>query len=168
MTSEEWSSSDDAREMLATLHHEQPAFFLSQLHQIHQFLIACCWKHQHLIPQEGLRNGLRGAEDWLAGKIDDDELNRLNWYAEAEAFSIDYAKSPDEISEIKSLVNGIDALSALSFEDARKQILDAAYFAEGAMAYPLMSKAPWVDRLLTSEFLCPDLLRQFIKPSFLT
>lgn len=164
MTKEEWCSSDCARDMLARLHKEQPRFLRSQIRQLHEFLIACCWKHQNLIPQEGLRNGLRGAERWIAGEIDDDELNRLNYYAEADAFMIDYAKSAEEISVVKSLVDDIEELRELPFEKARKKVLEAAYFAEGSMIYPMFSSLPWVDSLFNSQFLCPDLLREYVKP----
>lgn len=166
MTFEEWESSSNAPEMLAALYAEQPRFLRKQVPQIHRFLIACCWKHQNLIPQDGLRDGLRGAESWIAGNISKAELNRLNWHAEADAFGIDYAKSPEEISEIKSMIEGIDELRQLPFETARQILLDAAYFAEGAMIYPLFDRLPWVDRLLTSQFLCADLLRTHIAPSF--
>lgn len=166
MTEEEWNSSGCAREMLAGLNDEQPHFLVSQLRPLHKFLMACCWKHKNLIPQEGLRNGLKGAERWIAGEIDDDELNRLNYYAEADAFMIDYAESADDVSLIKSLVEGIEELRELPFERARKQLLEAAYFAEGSMIYPMISSVPWVDRLFNSQFLCANLLRENIKPDF--
>lgn len=165
MTHEEWASYTDAATMFAKLHTEQPRFLRTQVREIHGFLVACSWKHQHLIPQEGLRNGLRGAEDWIAGRIDDAELNRLNYYAEADAFRIDYAKSPEEISSIKSIIDEISELREIPFEMARKQLLDAAYFAERSMIYPLFDSLPWVDHLLTSPFLCADLLRAFVIPT---
>jgi len=152
--------------MLSKLHRAQPRFLRTQRREIHGFLIACCWKHQHLIPQDGLRNGLRGAERWIDGKINDAELSRLNYYAEAEAFAIDYAKTDDEISALKRLIEGVDGLCELPFSDAREQLLEAAYFAEGAMIYPLLESLPWVERLFTSRFLCPDLLRSHVKPKF--
>ncbi|MFL9841297.1 hypothetical protein ABS767_10005 [Sphingomonas sp. ST-64] len=164
MTFEEWESSNNAPEMLAALHAEQPRFLRKQVPQLHRFLIACCWKHQNLIPQDGLRDGLRGAEAWIAGKISKAELNRLNWYAEADAFRIDYAKSPEEISEIRLMIDGIEELRQLPFETARQKLLDAAYFAEGSMIYPMIERLPWVESLLTSQFLCADLLRKYIAP----
>lgn len=150
--------------MLAKLHAAQPRFLKSQILNIHQFLIACCWKHLNLIPQEGLRNGLRGAERWLAGEIDDDELSRLNWYAEADAFLLDYSTEPEDIVQIKSLIDSIDEVRDLPFDEARSRLLYAAYFAEGAMIYPLIKPSPWWDRMFTSELLCPQLLREHIKP----
>lgn len=165
MTYEEWTSSSDAPTMLATLHKMQPHFLRTQVRQIHRFLIACCWKHEHLIPQDGLREGLRGAENWLAGNISDAELNRLNYHAEADAFRIDYAESPEDIAALQSLIEEIEGLRDLPFETARKTLLDAAYFAEGAMIYPLFESLPWVSRLFTSQFLCADLLRTFVNPT---
>ncbi len=165
MTNEEWTSSSNAPKMLSRLHQEQPRFLRTQIRQLHKFLVACCWKHQHLIPQDGLRNGLRGAEKYIAGEIGNAELDRLNYYAEADAFAIDYAKSPEEISELKSLIDGIEELRDLSFDQARALLLKAAYFAEGSMTYPRFDSLPWIDSLFESEFLCPDLLREYLSPN---
>lgn len=164
MTEDAWLNSHSASDMLARLHAAQPRFLKSQVREIHRFLIACCWKHQNLIPQDGLRNGLKGAERWLAGEIGDDELHRLNWHAEAEAFLLDYGKGPEDSDRIKALIEGIDEVREMPFEQARSRLLSAAYFAEGAMIYPLVIPLPWWDRMLTSEFLCPQLLREHIKP----
>ncbi len=166
MTAEEWDTSNCAPSMLSGLHQLQPRFLRTQLRPLYKFLIACCWKHQHLIPQDGLRNGLIGAEKWLAGEIDNAKLDRLNYYAEAAAFSIDYAKTPAEISELETLINGITELRGMSFNEARSVLKKAAYFAEGSMMYPRFDSLPWVDSLFKSEFLCPDLLREFLKPHF--
>lgn len=164
MIKAEWESSNCAKSMLSMLHQTRPGFFRSQVRPLHRFLIACCWKHQHFIPQEGLRNGLRGAEKWITGEIDDAELDRLNYYAEADAFFIDYAKTPAQISDLKSLMNGIEEVRVMPFKKARELLLNAAYFAEGSMIYPTISPGPWNDSLFTSDFLCPDLLREFLKP----
>jgi hypothetical protein len=165
MTEEEWFTSGNAPEMLSCLRLQRPDFFASQVSQIHRFLIACCWKHQHLIPQKGLRDGLRAAESWIAGNIDYEQLNSANWYAEADAFALDYASSPAEISEVERLIAGIKQLRSLPFAEARKVLLDAAYFAEGTMIYPLLSGCPWSQRLFTSRFLCPVLLRKYVEPA---
>lgn len=164
MTDEEWAHSSSAPTMLTMLHQKQPRYLRTQVRQLHKFLIACCWKHQHLIPQDGLRKGLRGAERYIAGEIDNAELDRLDYYAEAEAFSIEYAKTPTEISELKSLIDRIEEVRAMPFDAARALLLDAAYFAEGSVIYPRFDSLPWVDRLFTSDFLCPNLLREFLKP----
>ncbi len=164
MTNEEWLNSQSASDMLVKLHAAQPRFLKSQIRNLHRFLIACCWKHGNLIPQEGLQNGLRGAERWLAGEIGDDELNRLNWYAEADAFILDYGTQPNDIVHIQALIDSIDEVRDMPFEQARTRLLDAAYFAEGAMIYPLIKPSPWWDRMFSSEFLCAQLLREHIKP----
>ena len=166
MTSEEWATSDDAPLMLRALFDQQPDFFRTQVPQLHRYLIACCWKHQHLIPQKGLRNGLRGAERWIVGEITNEELYRLNWYAEAEAFAIDYAKTPEELAELRALIESINEIRNLPFEQARKTLLRAAYFAEMAMIYPTFRRLPWTKPLFTSDLLCADLLRECVFPHF--
>ena len=166
MTEEEWATSGSAQDMLQSLRETHPEFLATQVSQLHKFLIACSWKHQHLIPQKGLRDGLRAADSWVAGKIGDEKLYRVNWYAEAEAFGIDYAETPDELAELESLIAGIDELRALPFADARERLLAAAYFAEGAMVYPKLRRLPWSHRLFTSPFLCPALLREYVRPTF--
>ncbi|MEO1361253.1 MAG: hypothetical protein AAFU81_13000, partial [Pseudomonadota bacterium] len=59
------------------LYEEQPEYFGKQTQQLHRYLIACCWKHKKLIPQTGLRDGLKGAIDWIEKKIDHAEHLRL-------------------------------------------------------------------------------------------
>ena len=166
MTEEEWVTSTCASNMLAKLHKARPRFLRTQIPQLHRFFIACCWKHEHLIPQERLRDGLRGAEKWISGEISSAKLEELNYWAEAEAFRIDYAKSAEDVAAIKILINGIEDLRALPFSRARETLLSAAYFAEGAMIYSKFRSLPWIDSLFESEFLCPDLLREFVKPKF--
>ena len=93
-------------------------------------------------------------------------VDHLNYYAEAEAFKIDYARTNDQINELKKLIDGIEPVRNLPFEEARALLLRAAYFAEGVMIYPRFDDLPWVDSLFTSEFLCPNLLREHLKPNF--
>lgn len=152
--------------MLSQLWERHPEFFRSQTKQLYRFLIDCCWKHKDLIPQQGLRDGLKGTERYLAGEIGDEELGRLNWHAEAQAFHIEYAKDPDELASVERLIASIPRVSAMPFDAARELLLEAAYFAEGAMIYPDIRPRPWIERLFTSQFLCPDLLRQHINPPF--
>jgi hypothetical protein len=166
MTKEEWAKSSSAPYMLLGLRDEHGDFLATQVLQLHKFLVECCWKHQNLIPQKGLRDGLRAAEMWMAGKIDDEKLMEANWYAEAEAFTFDCAVSPDEIAEIESLIAGIDEVRALPFAVARETLHSAAYFAEGAMVYPMLRSLPWSQSLFTSPFLCPALLRKYVRPTF--
>jgi hypothetical protein len=166
MTDKEWASSRDATNMLAMLHQEPPHYLATQVRQLHRFLIACCWKHQHRIPQAGLRNGLKGAEKWIRGEIDDAELNRLDYYAEADAFFVDYATTPEQITALKALVDSIEEVREMPFDQARARLRDAAYFADGSMMYPLIDRLPWVESLFSSEFLCADLLRKFLEPEF--
>ncbi len=178
MTNEEWTTCDSATEMLVALYVEQPKYFQKSVRDLHEFLIACCWKHQHFIPQEGLREGLRGAKDWIAGKINNEELNRLNWFAEADAFFLDYCDEPDDVEKIKVMIGGISELEAMTFDEARGLLKRAAYFAESSMIYPILrmgtaQKRPertkvrperWHNGLFQSEFLCPDLLRAHLVP----
>jgi hypothetical protein len=166
MTKEEWETSLDAPAMLASLRQDYPRFLRSQIEQLHKFLIACCWKHQELIPQKGLRDGLKGAESWLANQIDTKQLDRLNYFAEAEVFKIEYAETIEQIDDLKRLIDGVELVRSLPFDEARARLLRAAYFAEGAMIYPRFDDLPWVDSLFTSEFLCPNLLREHLKPNF--
>lgn len=113
-----------------------------------------------------MRNGLLGAEKWIDGEIDDDELNRLDWHAEAVAFGLDYAKTPEDLAEIQILIDSIEEVRSLPFKQAHARLREAAYFAEGAIIYPQISQLPWWDRMFTSEFLCPHLLREHIRPDF--
>lgn len=166
MTFEEWQSSDDAPHMLKTLYQEQTDFFHTQVPQLHRYVLACCWKHQYLIPQPAIREGLEAAESWIRGEVTDDELDSLNWNVEAQAFHLDYAKDQDELDDIRGLVASIDELAELKFEEARILLRDAAYFADGAMVYPICRPLPWRKGLFKSSLLCPELLREHLKPTF--
>lgn len=113
MTEEEWATSNCAPTMLKSLYLRDPDHFKTLIPILHRYFLACCRKIQHLAPQKHLRNGIIGAEKWIKGDITDEALNDLNWYAEAEAFAIDYAKSPEEIVELKSMINGIEELDGI-------------------------------------------------------
>ena len=107
-----------------------------------------------------------GAEKWLAGDLPKDELLRLEWYAEAAAFTLENAKTEEDFAELAEMIRGIPQLNGMEFEEARKLMQDAAYFTDGAIIYSMFRRLPWVRYLLTSSFLCPDLLREYIEPVF--
>ena len=152
--------------MLMALNSINQNYFKTLIPVLHRYFLASCWKIQHLIPQKHLRNGHKGAEKWIDGEIDDAELYRLNWYAEAECFAFDYIDDTEELQEIQTLVNGIDELQDVSFEEGKEILKKAAYFVDSSMVYPKINHAPFVKSLCTSQFLCPDLLREYIKPDF--
>ena len=167
MTLDDWQHSDDAASVLLELHDRQPEFFTENLSHIHRFLIACCWKNARLTPQNGLREGLTGAESWLKGGIDDDELYRLNWHAEGDVFRLDYAAEPDEIDEIKAMISGIPGLDEMPFDEARELLTRAAHFAEVTIVFQSMRPKPraWLSIISEyAEFLCADILRDHVKP----
>jgi len=164
MKNEEWANSTCAPDMLKALYLNDPTYFEKLVPTLHRYFIACCWKIKHFIPQKHLREGLRGAEKLIDGEITDDEFSKLEWHAEGEAFAIDYAKTPEDINEIKALVESIDELQDMPFEQAKKLLCCAAYFVNTTMVYPGINTAPFVKSLCTSEFLCPDFLRQFLQP----
>ena len=168
MTNEEWDKSTDPHAMLRAWFDVRSDLTDAEITALNRFAIACCWKHKHLIPQEALREGLVGAEQWLAGEIDYEKLNELNWHAEAEAFAIDYAKTPEEIADLKAMIASIRELDGMAFEQARERVKKAAYFAEITIVYYGMRSRPRAHKniLLKSDFLCADLLREHIQPDF--
>ena len=102
MTNEDWATSTSAPIMLAGLYLQDPKQFESFVPILHRYFLACCWKIKHLIPQQGLRDGLRGAEQWIENEITDEEFWRLEWVAEAEAFAFENVDSPKEIKELRN------------------------------------------------------------------
>lgn len=163
MNNEEWATSTSAPKMLSELHDQHPDYFNTLTPILHRYFLACSWKVKHLIPQKSLRDGLRGAEKWIKGQITDQELNRLDWHAEAVCFAFDFAETNEDISQIKDLIDSIDELKGTSFSDAKDLLREAAYFADFAMIYPGLSSAPYDNKLCTSQFLCPDLLRDYLQ-----
>jgi len=181
MTNEEWALSTSAPAMLEGLYLQDPDNFKTLVPTLHRYFLACCWKIKHLIPQKGLRNGLVGAENWIDGLITYEEFHDLEWHAEAEAFAFEYRSDledeeyqeylagPDHqetVNEIKALIASIKELDGMPYEQARQLLMDAAYFTDSAMVYPTITPAPFDQLLCTSKFLCPDLLRQYIQPTF--
>jgi len=166
MTNDEWAKSTNAPAMLEALRSQTPDYFNTLTTPLHRYFVACCWKIEHLILQKHLRNGLIGTEKWSNGLISDKELYKLDWHAEAVCFGLDYAETTEEINEVRILIESIDQLKAMSFEDARDLLREAAYFAEGALIYPTMKRRPYFKRMFISQFLCPDLLRTHVYPNF--
>jgi len=166
MTNEKWATSTNAPAMLEALYLQDPAHFTTLIPELHRFFLACCWKIQHLLPQQNLRNGLNGAKKWIDGEISEEDFRELDWHAEAECFALDNTSSPEGFSEIRKIVKGIKELQQLSFAAAHQKLLDAAYFANCAMCYSELNTAPYDHKLCTSEFLCADLLREYIQPNF--
>lgn len=168
MTNEEWCRSTDTSAMLHAWFKGRSVLPKAEITTLHRFAIGCCWKHKHLIPQEALREGLRAGEQWIDGRISEKELNRRNYYAEGEAFFLDYCKKPEDINRIEALIDGIEELAGQPFEKARKRLMKAAYFAESAMILSTLSPKPraQISTLLESDFLCPDLLREHLRPDF--
>jgi hypothetical protein len=166
MNEEEWSRSQSAPDMLRRLKDQYPDYFARLTPQLHRFFLASAWNIKHLIPQEHLQNGLRGAEQWLDGEISAGELSKLDWYSEAEAFAFSFVKTKEDLLYIWNVKEGIRELDGMYFDKAWKVLKNAAYFANSAMNYSHISTAPWVESLCTSEFLSADLLRRYIQPDF--
>lgn len=97
MTEAEWLNSNDAYCMLKAL-WQIPQHDLSKLQrQLHRYYLACGRAIWRLLPQEDSRLGIEVGEQYLAGKVNDKELNRVNWYVEGAAFTIDYNTEPEAI-----------------------------------------------------------------------
>ncbi len=79
---------------------------------------------------------------------------------------IDYAKTPEDIAEIKKLASSVDELNEMPFSEARQLLKEAAYFAHWSMIYSRFRRLPWINLVFDSQFLCPNLLREYIKPEF--
>jgi len=166
MTNEEWAKSKNALEMLQALYLLHPTLFNEFGNNLHRYLIACCWKIGHLIPQKALQDGLKGTLDWIEGRITDQKFRYLEWCAEAEAFKLEYTRTSEEVDDIFITISSIDELKYITLEDARDKLIKAAYFANRVMVHPTTKLSPFNNGFFASEFQCPDLLREYIKPDF--
>jgi len=166
MTNGDWAKSTSAPIMLAGLYLQDPIHFTTLVPELHRYFLACCWKMKHLIPQKGLRDGLRGAEKWIDGEITEEEFRNLEWIAEAEAFAFENVESPEEIEKLKALIATVDMLKDVDYDIAHQILMEAAYFTDSAMVYPTLNTVPYDEFLCTSRFLCPELLRKHIQPHF--
>lgn len=160
MINEEWHTSSDALAMLEDLREHSLQKWEDLTPTLHRYFLACCKKIDHLLPQESIQAGLEGAVDFLDGKITSTELRRLEWHAEAAAFSIDYGLDSEKT---RDQIKSIDAVRDLAYEDAWRLLKAAAYFADRAIAYSHM-RSP--KRLPGKQFLCPELLRELIPAPF--
>jgi hypothetical protein len=166
MTNEEWAASNSAPTMLAALYHQDAAQFKDLKPQLHRYFLACARKIEHLTPQTDLRDGVSGAEKWCKGLISYEELHELDWYAEAAAFAVDYVDTRKEKRELKLMVRGIPELNGVPLKLAKKMVKDAAYFVSSTIFYPNTSFHSFCTSICNSQFLCADLLREYIQPSF--
>ena len=164
MTEEEWNRSTNAKEMLTHLREERPRFFNSQQRQLQRFLIGCCWKNEDLLATNGLKEAVRNAERYLDGAVKRQDLDRLDYDAEAEVFGIQYAESLDRIAEVQALIDGIDRLKGVPFEAARELLVEAAYFAERTLIYPDIHRQRWVMKVFNEKFISADILREHVCP----
>ncbi|QZD86756.1 hypothetical protein [Qipengyuania psychrotolerans] len=164
MTEDEWYSSTNAKEMLTYMREERPRFFNSQERQLQRFLIGCCWKNEDLLATNGLKEAVKNAERYLEGSVKRQDLDRLDYDAEAEVFGIEYAETLDRIAEVQALIDGIDRLEGVPFEAARKVLVEAAYFAERTLIYPDIHRQRWVMKVFNDKFICADILREHLHP----
>jgi len=166
MTNDEWAKSTNAPAMLEALYLQDPEHFKTLIPNLHQYFLACCWKIKNLIPQKHLRNGLRGAQSWIDGEITEEQFRKFDWHAESECFAIEQAESPEEIQDLRTLIESISELDGLPFQTARQRLQNAAYFVNSAMCYSALNTVPYDYKLSTSEFLNADLLREYVPADF--
>lgn len=166
MTNADWAESTSAPIMLAGLYLQDPIHFKILVPELHRYFLACCWKIKHLIPQKGLRDGLRGAEKWIDGEITKKEFWYLERVAEGEAFAFENVESSEEIEKLIELIASVKMLKDVAYDIAHQILMEAAYFTNSAMVYPTLNTTPYDEFLCTSRFLCPELLRKHINPDF--
>src|SRR5262245_21057460 len=65
--------------------------------RLHTYYLACCRRIWRLLPQEASRRGVELGEQYLAGQISAEELDRANYHVEGAAFNIDYNSEPENI-----------------------------------------------------------------------
>jgi len=160
----DWSASKCAPAMLTALHFQYPKQMQNLMPELNLYFLATCDAIKHLTPQKNLRKAVDGAKQYLSGHITDDEFHRLKWSAEAEAFRMSAAKEPEDFEWLLNMVSGIEQIKNLPIEQAHRILENAAYFVDNAICYPTLSSAPFCRRLCLSEFLCADLLREYVDP----
>ena len=100
-----------------------------------------------MLPQEASRQGIELAENWMDGKVSDDELNKFNWQVEAAAFNIDYDVEPERIAGWIAAVKAVPRVEMRQMlclgkqmvgPEPRELLKQAAYFADYSMMYPTL------------------------------
>lgn len=164
MTEDEWLTSRDAVSMLRNLWLDHGDEFIALIPSIQRFFLACCKEIKDLLPDEDQLEAVLAKEAWLDGALTDDELRYHEWAAEGAAFGIESPVDAKQHDERTAFVEAHPELSKMSSEQAARVLVRAAYFVDFAICYPNFSSGPYVHRLMTSEFLSADLLRQYLSP----
>jgi len=160
MTNDEWNECDDALEMLIELKESLSAKAYASIQPtLHGYMLACCEKISYLLPQEVICMGREAARQHLEYGLDKSVLRWLDWYVEAECFSLDYSSDSEEV---RDLVSQVKELKGLPYEQTVERLKRAAYFANSA----ILGLAPSNRRSQHGEFLCPVLLRKFLPSPF--
>lgn len=160
MTNDEWNECNDALEMLIELKEALSAkAYASIKPTLHGYLLACCGKISHLLPQEVIQLGLDAARRHLEGDLDRNVLHWLDWYVEAACFALDYRGDNEEVRE---MVSKVEELKGLPYEEAVERLKNAAYFADSAMLGMVPDKKSKTD----GQFLCTALLKKFLPAPF--
>ncbi|MEM9840418.1 MAG: hypothetical protein AAF830_14855 [Pseudomonadota bacterium] len=166
MTEEEWLNSRNAKRILWKLWCEHQEEFVRLVPEIHRFLLHCCIKIKDLFHDEVQLEAVDATLKSLNGAPKEDlYLDYLSWSAEVAAFAVDQTINRDRCDELMDFIERHPDLRLLPPEAAWAKLKDAAYFVSRAIDYPGLMPGPYVERLLTSPFLCPELLRLHVKPA---
>ncbi|MBL4788430.1 MAG: hypothetical protein JKY60_05075 [Kordiimonadaceae bacterium] len=161
MTNDEWNASDDALDMLVSLKEALSAEAYASIQPtLHSYMLACCEKISHLLPQTEIQLGLDAARRYLMGDLDKNVLRWLDWYVEAECFMLDYSSDSDDARE---LVSRVKELASIPHDQAVSRLKRAAYFASSAITGNIPSQRRWSKH---GPFLCPTLLKKFLPEPF--
>jgi hypothetical protein len=191
MTESEWHTSDDAGAMLDYLWARHgvsphaidvrfgddmgdipaaPGALVDLERALHRYYLACCRVIWKLLPQEESRRGVELAEQFVDGKVSDEEIRKYNWHVEGAELCIDFNTEPEAIdcwvAEIRALTEAelrsmLHPPEAAQLIEPRELLKRAAYFADYAMIYPSLSpKGP--PTASYRPFLSPEVLRQSV------
>lgn len=115
---------------------------------LHRYYLACCRAIWELLPQKASRRGIEVAERYVNGLATDAELSEVDRDVEGAAFNIDYNCDPNAIErwveevraiprhELGTMIHPIEAVANVSPRELLKR---AAYFADFAVIYPLLT-----------------------------
>jgi hypothetical protein len=175
MTEAEWLNCNDALAMIEELRRVQADDVARLEWQLHRYYLACGRAIWPLLPQEASRRGIIYGERYLTGAVSAEKLSEVEYFVEAAAFKIDYHCA--DAWAMQRWIADVEAIPRAQLRamlhpptvagriNPRALLLRAAYFADHAMIYPLISpKGPPPEEY--AIFLSPDLLRTMVDNPF--
>src|SRR6185295_1877056 len=84
--------------------------------RLQKYFLACCRRIWRLLPEEDSRRGIELTEQYLDGRVDEQEFAHARYCAEAAAFHFDYAHEPEDLEKVAQSSREAEAIPRSELE----------------------------------------------------